>query len=211
MSLHLFWPNHFQPRQDLPSSFAYKRNIDTPYSIFVPYLLGKGFKMKWENVNKGKITHRRWQHLKGQSLESKIENQPQQNVSFSLRMVKQQAQNESTRFWNQKTGTHHFPVARGLLNLPSLGEHRLKRIVLLPSLWDSFVVCCSFSGYTRPDQTTSDHIRPDQTGLNWSRPHKTRPAPAVPPQASHQQVAPPVFVSPPDQKRSQSVVWSGLV
>ena len=43
-------------------------------------------------------------------------------------------------------------------------------------------------------------VVPDQTGLDW-----TRPAPAVPPQASHQQVAPPVFASPPDQKRSQSV------
>merc|ERR1719204_2479412 len=33
----------------------------------------------------------------------------------------------------------HFPVARGLLNLSSLGEDRLKRIVLLPSLLLQFL------------------------------------------------------------------------
>ena len=108
MSLHLFWhyswPNHFQPRQDLPSSFAYKRNINTPYSTFIPYLLGKGFKMKWENVNKGKIAYRRWQHLKGQLLESMIEDQPQQNVSFSLRMVSNKPRMEAPGFLKPKDG-----------------------------------------------------------------------------------------------------------
>ena len=124
-----------------------------------------------------------------------------QNSGYSLRM-------EAPFFLNQKMGTHHFPVARCLLHLSSLGEDRLKRIVLLPSLRDSFVSVLLFfrlhqtrPNHIRPDQTTPDHIRPDRARQEQT----TRPAPAAPPQVSHLQVAPLVFVSPPGQKRSHSV------